>query len=114
MGTQGLDAVLVALGAVGCASAVAIFGNENGLAGKDGVKVIQMLSQCFKSSRIPSSKIFIYLDDVHQSGCVSFRSFDQGVRSIGTKSIVIQPLRLRQHMFCKLMRGRMLPANFFF
>src|SRR5260370_49890 len=50
-----------------------------------------MLSQCFKSSRIPGSEIFIYFDDVHQSRCVSFRSFTHVVRSFGTESIGIQP-----------------------
>src|SRR6476660_510888 len=94
VGSQDFDPVVVTLRTVFGTSAVSILGNDHGLAGKCGVKVIQMLGHCLWRSRGPASEVFICFDEIHPSSYVTFRSFTQGVRGIRTKPIWIQPLCL--------------------
>src|SRR5437667_8555745 len=74
VGSQNFDPVFVPFQTVFRTSTVSVLRNDHGLAGKCGVKVIQMLGHCLWRSRSPASEIFICLDEVHQSSCVTLRS----------------------------------------
>jgi len=72
VGAQCFNAVLVALGAVGRASAIAVLGNENGLPGKRRAGLPDAKPAPPEIAE-PRFRIFIYFDEVHQSGYVPFR-----------------------------------------
>src|SRR5258708_20204391 len=85
VGSQNFDPVPVALRTLFRTSAVSELGNDHGLAGKCGGKVIQVFGHCRRRTRSPASEIFICFDEVHPSCYVPSPPFPPGVLTIHTK-----------------------------
>src|ERR1700722_5425754 len=85
MRAQNLNSWLIAFRPVGCASAVAVLGNHDWLAGKCGVNLIQITACIHRGPRRPRSVVFVGLDKIHQPRNIALRGTAERVRSVGAE-----------------------------